>query len=281
MEDNRVEYIMADLTRSEDCARVVAGCELAILAAAQTGGARQTRERPWVQVTDNLVMDAKLLEALHGAGTQRVVYVSTASVYQDFMGAIREDQLDWNIDPPPAFLGVGWAKRSAEKLCRFWHETVGMEILIARLSNVYGPCARFDPVASNFVAALVRKAVDGDDPFVIWGNPEVARDIIYSSDFGRAIIAMLVATNVKFDVFNIGSGEVATVGEVAQLALRAAGHSPSKIVYNQTQPTTLAHRSLDCSKARMVLGWKPKVFPLEGINKTTEWWRINKSDWQR
>lgn len=281
VDDSRVEYITADLTRPEDCARVAAGCECAVLAAAQTGGARQTRERPWEQVTDNLVMDARLLEALHGAGTKRVVYVGTASAYQDFSGAIREDQLDWNADPPPAFLGVGWVKRSAEKLCRFWHETGGMEILIARLANVYGPYARFDPAASNFVAALVRKAVDGDDPFVIWGNPEVARDILYADDFGRAVLAMLAATEVKFDVFNVGSGEVVTVGEVARLALRAADHTPSKIVYNSASPTTVARRVLDCSKAREVLGWMPEVLPAAGIRRTVEWWRANKDTWKR
>ena len=281
VDDPRVEYVTADLTRPEDCARVAAGCDCAVLAAAQTGGARQTRERPWEQVTDNLVMDARLLEALHGAGTKRVVYIGTASAYQDFSGAIREDQLDWNADPPAAFLGVGWAKRSAEKLCRFWHEVGGMEILIARLANVYGPYARFDPAASHFVAALVRKAVDGDDPFVVWGSPEVARDILYADDFGRAVVAMLEAANVKFDVFNIGSGEVVTVGEVARLALHAAGHVPSKIVYDSGSPTTVARRVLDCSKARDVLGWIPEVHPAAGIRRTVDWWRANKDSWKR
>jgi nucleoside-diphosphate-sugar epimerase len=138
VEDSRVEYIVADLTHPADCARAAAGCDLAVLAAAQTGGARQARERPWEQVSDNLVMDVRLLEALHGAGVRRAVYVSTASVYQDFSGAIGEDRLDWNADPSAAHFGVGWAKRSAEKLCQFWHLTAGIEILVARLATSTG-----------------------------------------------------------------------------------------------------------------------------------------------
>jgi GDP-L-fucose synthase len=279
--DARVEYISGDLTRPEDCARVTAGCDCAVLAAARTGGARTAQERPWEQVTDNIVLDARLLEALHAAGVQRTVYVGTGSTYQDFSGAIREDQLDWAADPPAAYFGVGWAKRCAEKLCRFWHDAGPTDILIARLANVYGPHARFDPESSHFVAALVRKAVAADDPFVVWGNPDVARDILFADDFGRAVVAMLEATDIHFDVFNIGSGRVTTVGEVAQLALRFAGHKPARIVYDNASPTTVAHRVLDCTKAREVLGWKPEVTPEEGIRQTVEWWKANREKWRR
>jgi len=279
--DPRVEYIHADLTNPRDCARIVAGCDCAVLAAAHTGGARQAQDRPWEQVTNNLVMDACLLEALGRAGVRRAVYVSTGSAYQDFDGPIREEQMDWNTDPPSAHFGVGWAKRAAEKLCRFWHDACGMDVIIARLANVYGPNARFDPDTSHFVAALVRKAVAGDDPFAVWGSPDVGRDILYADDFGSAVVAMLEATDVKFDVFNVGSGELITVDQVARLALHAAGHKPAKIVYDSASPKTIARRVLDCSKARTILGWHPAVDPAEGIRRTVDWWRTNKDTWQR
>lgn len=281
VDDPRVEYVHADLTSLADCVRVAHGSEFAVLAAANTAGAKQARERPWEQVTDNLVMDARLLEALARAGVRRVVYVSTASVYQDFSEAIREDQMDWAADPAPAYFGVGWAKRAAEKLCRFWHETTGMEVVIARLANVYGPNARFNPETSHVVAALVRKAVACEDPFRIWGSPEVARDIVYADDFGRAVATMLDAKDIKFDIFNVGSGAGVTVGEMAALALEAAGHTPGKIVYDSTSPTTIGRRVLDCTKARKVLGWKPEVPPAEGIRRTVEWWLANKDTWKR
>ena len=130
VDDARVEYVAADLARETKWAPLLAGCDCAVLAAARTGGAREARERPWAQVTDNVVMDARMLEALHDAGVRRTVYVGTASVYQDFVGAIKEDQLDWSSDPPRAYFGVGWTKRYAEKLCRFWHEATGIDVLV-------------------------------------------------------------------------------------------------------------------------------------------------------
>ena len=137
LQDPRIEYVRADLTRQEDCLRVANGCDAAILAAAVTGGARSAQSEPHRQVTDNLVMDALLFEALHQSGVRRAVYLSTATVYQDSNGCLREDELDWNLDPPLVYFGVGWAKRAAEKLCRFWHARHGMQILIARCANLY------------------------------------------------------------------------------------------------------------------------------------------------
>ena len=280
IDDPRVEYLRADLTASGHD-HLLTDCNCAVLAAATTAGAKQSRERPWEQVTDNLVMDARVLEALQASGVRRAVFVSTASLYPDSSGPLREDALDWNADPPPPYFGVGWAKRSAEKLCRFWHDAAGIDFLIARLANVYGPHARFDPASSHFVAALVRKAVAKEDPFVVWGRPDVVRDIIYADDFGRAVVAMLEATNVRFDVFNIGSGRGTTVGEVATAALASAGHSPSRIVYDSAAPTTISRRVLECSKARDILNWKPQIALEDGIRRTVEWWRSNRESWKR
>jgi GDP-L-fucose synthase len=72
-----------------------------------------------------------------------------------------------NREPHRAYFGVGWAKRYVEKLCRFWYEKAGLEVIIARSSNIYGPFAKFDAEVSHFVPALLRKAVDKRDPFEV------------------------------------------------------------------------------------------------------------------
>lgn len=281
LDDPRAEYVQADLRRPEDCARAAEGCDMAVLAVAHTGGAREANAAPWRQVTDNLVMDAYLLEALHQAGIKRAVYVSSASVYQPADGFIREDELDWNIDPHGIYLGVGWAKRAAEKLCRFWHEKGGMEIVIARSANIFGPCARFDPDGSHFVAALIRKAVARMDPFEVWGSLEVTRDVIYADDFGDAIVAMLARRDIVFDVFNLGSGVPTSVGEVMRAALRYADFQPKEIVRMGDAPTTIQHRGLDCTKIKDILGWTQKVGITRGIGETVAWWREKGAEWRR
>jgi nucleoside-diphosphate-sugar epimerase len=280
VESVRVRYVRADLTTREGCAAGVTGCDLAVLAAAVTGGAAQTQREPWRQVTDNVVMDSLLLEALHAAKVLRVVYIGSASSYQEFDGFIREDQLDWNADPAPSYMGVGWAKRYIEKQCAFWHQCTGMEFAVVRAANVYGPFAQFDRANSNFIAALIRKAVDRMDPFEVWGSLDVARDVIYTDDFSAAVIRMLVNRR-PFDVYNVGSGKCTTVGEVMRLALSCAGHQPKEIRRVGKAPTTIDLRALDCTKAHTELGWSIKVPLEEGIRRTVEWWKLNKDSWTR
>lgn len=278
---DRLEYVKADLTRREDCRRAAMGCGLAIMAAAQTGGAGSTKSEPERQVTDNLVMDALLLEALVHENVKRTVFISSATVYQPFSGAITEKEIDWKQDPYPAYFGVGWAKRSVEKLCQFWHETTGLEVIIARSSNIFGPFAKFDPKWSNFIPALIKKAVDGMNPFEVWGNEQVTRDVIYIEDFARAVIALLFQNAKKFDVYNLGSGIRTTVGEVVDWVLKAAHHHPERIVYSENQPTAIPFRALDCAKIKQATGWEPSFSIEEGVKLTTQWWIANRQWWKK
>ncbi len=66
-----------------------------------------------------------------------------------------------------------------------------MEIVLVRAANVFGPYARFDPSTSNFLPALIRKAVERLDPFPVWGSPDVVRDVIYSADFASDCVGLL------------------------------------------------------------------------------------------
>jgi GDP-L-fucose synthase len=177
-------------------------------------------------------------------------------------------------------MGIGWVIRFVEKLCKFWHHH-GMEIIIVRAANIFGPYANFDPVTSNFIPALIRKAVDRMDPFEVWGSPEIVRDVLFVDDLARAVLMMLDNPNITFDTFNIGSGIKTTVDDIVNWALKYSGYNPSKIVYNNKKPMTVPFRVLDCSKAKTVLGWKPEITIEDGMRKTVSWWTQNRNRWDK
>jgi nucleoside-diphosphate-sugar epimerase len=279
--DERIEYVKTELTSREDCRKAVAGCDSAVLAAAATGGAQSANSEPYRQMSDNLVMDTLLLEAMYLEGIKRIVYLSSATVYQEFNGYLKEDDLDWNQDPHPSYLGVGWAKRAAEKLCQFWHDKYGLEVVILRCANIYGPYAKFDPQSSNFIPALIRKAEAKLDPFEIWGSLDVARDVIFADDVAWAVALSLARRDISFDIFNLGRGQIITVGEVVDLALKYAGHHPKKTICSGDMPTTIGFRALDCNKIKLSLHWEPEYSLAEGIGVTMDWWRKNKESWRK
>lgn len=282
IEHERLQFVAADLTRKEDCIKAVRGCDLAVLVAANSAGALSSKKEPHWQVTDNVVMDAQLLEAIaFEKKIKRTVFVSSASVYQELNGFIKEQDLDLNKDPHSAHYGIGWAKRMAEKLCRFWYDQYGVQIVVARAANIYGPYAKFDPERSNFIPALIRKAVAKQDPFEIWGGPDVVRDVIYAHDFAKAVIGLLTREEIQFGVFNLGSGRPVTVSEVAGWAIKYSGHSPEKVSYIGQKPTTLKTRCLDCSLIKETLEWEPVYDVENGIRETVVWWEKNKNWWSK
>jgi nucleoside-diphosphate-sugar epimerase len=281
IKNKKVEYVRGDLRVLEDCRRMVRGCGYAVMAAANTSGSAILTSEPWQQVSDNILMNTQMLEAFHREKVKRAVYIGSATLYQEHKGFIREDQLDLNKPPHQAYSGIGNVVRFIEKLCEFWHTRAGMEIIILRAANIYGPYARFNPRTSNFIPAIIRKAVAKIEPFEVWGSPEVTRDVIYSEDFAAAVLAALNKEKVKFDVFNIGSQQKTKVSQVVRLALKYAGYNPGRIQYDERKPATSLFRALDCSKARSCLGWKPEFTLEDGIKNTTEWWIQNKGWWKR
>ena len=277
----RLTYVRADLSSKDDCRIALDNCDYFIMSARKGAGAGSAKTEPHHQVTENVIMDTTVLEACYLQKVKKVVYISSACVYQEFDGFIREDQLDLNKEPHQAYFGVAWAYRFTEKLCEFWHKKFGMEIIVLRAANVYGPYGKFDPSRSNFIPALIRKAVDRMDPFEVWGTPDVVRDVIYCEDSARAVFDSIFKADIKFDIFNLGTNQKTRVGDVVDFALKAAGHKPTKVVYASDKPTTIPFRALDCGKLRHAAGWNP-VFSLEeGIRRTTDWWKGSRETWKK
>ncbi len=276
----RLEWLEADLTRPDDCRRVARNCSHAILTAAETGGAVTNQEAPARFLTDNLVMNTLLLQALAEEEAQQVVFLSSSMVYPGLARAVVEQDLDLNQDPPAPFEGIGWALRSSEKVLRYWHQQGKLQGTVVRLSYVYGPRARFSPSTSNFVPAMVRRAVSGENPFEIWGDPTVVRDLLFVDDCSRALTALLVRKEPEWLEVNLSSGVGVTVGEVAQKILRLADH-PAPILNRPGAPSSLPYRVLSNERIKRLTGWEPLVSLDDGLAQTIEWWREHQLNWTR
>lgn len=275
----RVTWVQGDLQQRDTCLEMCRGCDIAIMAAALTTGTVQTARDPWQQVSSNLLMNLAMLQAFQQAGVQKVIFISSASVYQEFQGAVREDQLDDSRDPHPSYFGIGWTLRYLEKFCEFWHRTTGADVTVVRAANIYGPFAKFNPAVSNFIPALIRKAVERQNPFEVWGSPDITRDVIYADDFADAIIRLLDFQGSGFDIFNVGSSQSLSVGDAVKWILHAADHHPDSIQFNATGPSTIQHRLLDCNRIQKATGWKPTFSLQQGIENTVAWWKENRYKW--
>jgi len=279
--DERVEHVALDLSDMSALTAALVGCDAAVLAASEGGGIGMLSREPWRQVKPNLMLAATWLEALHDAGVSRAVFIGSATCYQPFDGAIREEQLDWNQDPSPEAFGVGWVMRASEKLCEFWGQATGLDVVRVRAANIYGPRARFESARSNFIPALIRKAADGLNPFEVWGAPDVTRDVIYSRDFGDTIARLVETPQIGGQVFNVGCGRGVCVGDVVKAVLRVADHEHARVVYTAAGPTSSRSRILNIDRLTQTLQWQPPTSLEDGLLQTLRWWRDNRTTWQR
>lgn len=242
--------------------------------AAHTSGAKEMIENPVAQITENLFMNSNLLDIAAKSGVKKFVFISSSAIYPESDTALTEN-MGFNDDPPDNYFGPAWMKRYAEKLAEFYHRQYGMEVLIIRPSNVYGPMCSFDLEHSHVLPALIRKFVEKHNPLEVWGNKSVVRDFIFVDDFVDGV--MKAFEHFKgFDVFNIASAKLYTIGEAVGI-IKDLTHYDGEIKYNASKPTTIQERKIDAHKALFRLNWVARTSFRDGLQKTIDWYMGHKS----
>lgn len=282
VEHGSLEYARADLTRAEDCRRVVAGIDVVFMCAAQTSGAAVIAQSPLSHVTPNVVMNALMLDSAHRAGVRKFVFISSSVAYPPSGDRpVREEEM-FTGDPEEVYYSAGWMKRYAEILCKTYAQKIedSMPVLVVRPSNVYGPYDKFDVRTSHVTAALIRRVVERQNPVVVWGTGTDVRDVIYIDDFLDGVM-LAVERPAAYLAVNIGAGEGWSVYTILQALLEADGFTEAKVRFDPLKPRTAATRLVDVSMAREVLGFGCKTSLGKGLRLTADWYRANRATWGR
>jgi GDP-L-fucose synthase len=269
-----IEYIVADLTRREDCERAVAGMRYVFHCAANSGGAAVTLENPIGKITANLVMNSQMLDVAYAARVDKFVWLGSTTAYPPSNGrAVKEDEI-WEGEPYSAYFFIGWEKRMMELLCRMYGEKLSkpMTIIVLRPTNIYGPNDEFDPARSRVTAALIKKVVERHNPVVVWGTGEDVRDLIYVDDVVDAML-LAIETVDKYEAFNVGSGQGVSVKVILKQILEIERCNDATIIFDQSKPAMIPIRLVDTTRARSRLGFTPKTELMTGLRRTIEWYK--------
>ncbi len=265
------EYRKFDFTDFKDCMEATSDMDYVVISAAQTYGSKIMKENPTASILANLKIYAGLLEASSLNGVEKVLVISSSTVYQESDHPVKEHELDMNKPPYPLYFGVGWVNRYVEQLAAFYWKTHGMKIGIVRPPGIYGPYDKFDEEKSNVLPALIRRALKREEPFVVWGDGNAVRDFLYVEDLVDDLLDVLENYCVC-DPVNVGSGRGVTVRGAVQVILEACGHEATPI-YDETKPSGIPYRVLDLSKFEAVFGKKERTPFKDGISRTVEWLR--------
>ncbi len=273
--DDRIEKVPADLTRSEDCATVCNGIDYLIHAAGAVAAASMTVANPMSAIVTNLVLTARVLEAAMVQGVQRIlIFSSGTTAYPLSDHPIREEEM-WDAPPAPVYFGYGWMRRYLELLATFAASKSNAGVAICRPTAVYGRHDDFNPATSHVIPALIRRAVEKENPFVVWGTGEELRDFLHVTDLVRGCLLLLEKHSLG-DPVNIGYGEATTIKQIVEIILEAAGHRGAEVLFDVTKPTTIPVRMVDTTKAKEILGFERAVSLSEGLTDTVHWYISDK-----
>jgi len=274
MED--VEYVYADLTDALECYQVCKDVKCVFMCAAYTTGAVVTEKSPLDHVTPNVIMNAQMINAAYQSGVEKYVFISSSTVYPDVDFPVKEEDL--NCGPLfDKYFCVGSMKRFGETLCEMYSTKVKkpMSTLIIRPGNAYGPGDNFDYETCHVLPALIRRAVERKDPYVVWGTGEDVKDFVYIQDL---IDGILIATDYikDFRAINIAHGTSYSVNDVLKLILKHADYEDANVVYDKSKPIMINARRVSMCLAKDLIGFEPQITIDRGIYETVRWYKENR-----
>lgn len=201
----------------------------------------------------------KILEYSRDAKVKRFVFLSTSSIYgEQPIYPTHEDRIPNPMNP------YALSKLMGEQYCELFETLYGLEFNAIRPFNAYGPRMPVTGIYTSAVATYIN-ALKKDIPFVKFGDGFQRRDFVYIDDVIDQI--MLMATSKAHgEVFNCGFGKNYSINEMLELVRKLMGKRiEATQIQKQSEPSqTLA----DISKAKLVLGWKPKIDLEEGLRRT-------------
>ena len=292
-----VDFIRGDVRDTDTVSRALEGIDVVCHQAAKVGLGVNFADAP-DYVSSNDLGTATLLAAMEVAGTSRLVVASSMVVYgegayrgpsgitrpaprriadldagvfdpRDDTGAILVPELiseDAPLDPRNVY---AITKLTQEYLATSWARSTGGTAVALRYHNVYGPgMPQNTPYAG--VASLFRSSLQRGEAPRVFEDGAQRRDFVHVRDIASANLAALewtgTAEPTAFRAFNVGSGTVHTIGEMAtQLALHAGG--PEPIVTGEYRLGDVRHITASSERLKSELGWAPAMTFEDGMRE--------------
>jgi dTDP-glucose 4,6-dehydratase len=216
-------------------------------------------------VRTNVMGTQTLLDAARERKVPRFVQVSTDEVY----GTLGPTGLFTETTPLAPNSPYSASKAAADLLVRAYHHTFGMDAVVTRCSNNYGPYQFPEKLIPLFITNLM-----GDRPVPVYGDGMQVRDWIHVLDHARGV--ELAWRNGKAgEVYNFGGRCEMPNLHLTHKLLELLGKPKTLIKYVQDRPGHDRRYAIDCSKAERELGWTPRVGFEQGLRETIDWYRAN------
>ena len=223
-----------------------------------------TSAQPFIET--NIIGTHVLLETALKQKVKKYIQISTDEVYG-------------SIDPPAKFTETSLikpnspysaSKAGADHLVRAYNKTYGLNTIIIRCSNNFGPHQFPEKVIPYFISLALN-----NKPVPVYGDGLNVRDWIYVLDFCSAI-SMVLQKGKPGEVYNVGGDCEMTNLDLTKTILKKLGKSETLLKFVEDRPGHDRRYAIDCTKIKNDLGWKKKYNFEEALDITINWYKNNK-----
>lgn len=229
---------------------------------------------PFPDIDMNIKGTAVLMEAVrHSAPRAKVVYTGTRGQYGPSV------KLPVNEEAPTNPKGIyEISNLTAEKIIKVYNDTHGIKSVLLRITNVFGPRAQMKHSRFGVANWFVRLAIDGE-VIKVFGDGKILRDFLYIEDCVEAIVLAATREEAVGEIFNVGVDKPETFLELAKTIIDVAGSGEWEFAPFSAERAAQEPGDFysDITKIRTRLGWEPRTAMREGIRRTVEYYRKNKS----
>ena len=270
--DNLAHVVGADLTvgnlaDSEVVDRVVTGIDYVVHLAAIPSVSRSIAD-PISSNEANVSATLNLLFAAKRHSVRRVVFASSSSIYGETAALpSREDA------PPDPLSPYALQKLMGEQYGRLFQNLYGLDTVILRYFNVFGPRQDSSSPYSGVISLFARCLAERQQP-IIYGDGEQTRDFTYVENVVDGTLRACTAIGASGQVINISCGDRVSLNTLFGLMQSLSGVE-LEARFAEPRNGDVRHSQADISRARMVLGYQPVVQLEEGLRRTLEWYRTH------
>lgn len=260
-----VELVEGDASDSEVVRRCTEGIDYVFHQAAMASVPRSMREpalcHAWCATST-----VNVLQAAAAAGVRRVVLASTSAAYGNSPFVSKRE-----TDPPAPLSPYAAAKLASEQYCGAFYRGFGLETVVLRYFNVFGP--RQDPQSeySAVIPRFVSMILSGQRP-VIYGDGGQSRDFVYVADVAQANLLAATVPAAAGGTFNVARGASTTLLDLLRDLREILGEQIEPI-HEPPREGDVRDSLADITQARTVLGYDPQVAVEEGLRKSVDYYR--------
>ncbi len=260
-----VEFIEGDCANHEVAERAVQGMEFVLHQAAIPSVPRSVKD-PAASHRANVDATLNLLLAARDAGIQRFVFAGSSSAYGNASILPKHEELPTSPLSPYAL-----QKIVGEQYCRMFTDLYGLQTVVTRYFNVFGP--RQDPTSpySGVIALFASALLENRTP-VMFGDGEQTRDFTYVANVVDGVLKACHAPDASGQIINVAVGGRVSLNDLLRAMNRILG-TDLQPIYKAPRTGDVRDSQADIRKARELLDYRPLITWEEGLERTLDWYR--------